>query len=509
MTVEKPVVLISLQRDLDTIGLKTLHMLLLRQGFESLLLYLPDLGAAEDARMLAVCDFVRSRSPLFVGIGLMSVEYARAAALTDHLKHVLPTVPVVWGGMHPTIAPEECLAHADYVCAGESETAVVALAEILRRGGDVSCVSSLCFLRDGVLIANPLAPLVEDVDALPVCDHLPVNAHVLHKNRVLPLDRTLLRKYARWSGAVYSIMGSRGCPYACSYCCNSTLVRIYGTRGIRRRSVDGIIAELERAVRDNEDIRLINFQDDCFLSCTEAYLEAFCDAYKRRVDRPFIVRSIPRFLTDKKLNLLKRAGLAWLTMGLQSGSDEINRDIFKRQATAADFLHDAALVHDAGIAAIYDVITDNPFESDAQRLMTIKTMMKTPKPHFVEVFSLTFYPGTELYERASRECPEALEDYHFKDNYQYRKTDLNHMMRLASYLGRRPMETLVALYQQFPKSSGFRLRLAFWRTMAVLFFEPVTYIRLIYMSEGASVGNMIRRVPMYARQLLDRYVKQL
>jgi len=502
------VVLISLQCDMDTIGLKSIHCCLSEKGFESVLLYLPDLDMDETGRMAAVSDFLRSRTPMFVGIGLMSLEYSRAAALTGHLKRTLPGVPVAWGGIHPTMTPETCLDHADYVFAGECERAVVALAETLKNGGNVIDVPNLRYRQNGLMIANPLAPLIEDIDGLPVCGHLPTNAYVLYQNRILPLNRRLFRKHARWNGTVYSIMGSRGCPYACSYCCNSTLTRLYRTRQVRRRSVDGIIAELERAVRDNPEIRVINFQDDCFLSCPEPYLRTFCDAYKRQVNMPFVVRSIPRFLTAEKLRMLKEAGLAWITMGLQSGSDEINRDVFNRQTTSADFLKAATLIHKNRIAAVYDVITDNPFESDAQRLQTVRRIMEIPRPYFLELFSLTFYPGTALYERARRECPGAMEDCLTKDYFKYRKTDVNAMMRMAAYVDSRIMEKLLKYYRYSPKGLKFRLWMILWKRMSAFFFEPVACARVIYLSEGARVLNTLRRLPAYFGQMLNRYTSQ-
>jgi len=115
----REVLLISLQEDLDVIGLKSLHYQLLKHGFSSHILFMPKFPGTAISN--TIYNFVDKLSPLFIGISLMSVEYERARWLTNNLKLHYPSLPIIWGGIHPTIAPETCMNYADFICIGEGE----------------------------------------------------------------------------------------------------------------------------------------------------------------------------------------------------------------------------------------------------------------------------------------------------------------------------------------------------------------------------------------------------
>ena len=72
--------------------------------------------------------------------------------------------------MHPTIRPEECLAHADVVCLGDAEETVVELIGRMNLGQDYSDVEGIWFKKDGEIVENKLRPLLENLDTLPLQD---------------------------------------------------------------------------------------------------------------------------------------------------------------------------------------------------------------------------------------------------------------------------------------------------------------------------------------------------
>jgi len=500
--------LISLQVDLDTIGLKQVHAVLQDRGFNSLLLYLPAFSPDDKGLTEQVARFVADRNPGFVGISLMSHEFSGAAALTGRLKQAFPCLPVIWGGIHPTIAPEMCLDHADYVCVGEGEHAVAALARAFREEKTVEHISNICYRRQGRIVRNPLAPVIADLDGLPAGEHLPGEAYIAHQGKVIPLDRQQLKRYGRWRGTVYSIMGSRGCPFACAYCCNDFFSRLYDAKKIRRRSVASLMSELSRAIAGHPQIEYINFQDDCFLACSDAYLEEFCVAYRRHVARPFVVRCIPAFVNAGRLKKLKKAGLAWMSLGLQSGSDRVLSDAYNRHSTAGHFLAAARLVHEAGIAAYYDVILDNPLENDEDRYKTIEVLMAAPRPYFLQLFALTLYPGSSLYERITADSPGLADAYLHKNFYHYRHTSMNKLIRISAYLPVSAVRRLISHGRSRPQSAGFRLTLITAGLLSTLVLEPLAYFRVIQVSQNGSVKRTLKQIPAFFRIGFSRYVKQ-
>ncbi|OQX61573.1 MAG: hypothetical protein B5M56_08680 [Desulfococcus sp. 4484_241] len=500
--------LISLQVDLDTIGLKQLHAVLMHRGFKSLLMYLPCFKPGDKSLPERIVHFIARHNPGFVGISLMSHEYFGAVALTRRIKQAFPDIPVIWGGVHPTIEPEMCLDNADYVCVGEGENAVTAIARAVRDGQGFEHIPNLCYRRHGRTVRNPVEPAINDLDRLPFCEHLPQAAYIAHKGKIVPLDRSCLKRYGRWRGTVYSIMGSRGCPFACAYCCNDFFSRLYGAKKIRRRSVANIISELVRAVNDHPQLRYINFQDDCFLACSDSYMDEFCRAYRREVGIPFVVRCIPSFTDAERLRKLKDAGLAWISLGLQSGSDEVLYDIYNRRSTSEQFLSAARLIHKFRVAAYYDVIVDNPLENDEDRYKTIEVLTAVPKPYFLQLFSLTIYPGTFLYKRIIPDFPEHTDAYLKKNYHHYQHNDINRLIRSSAYLPVPFTRLLVAYRRRRPESALFRLALGLASLLSGLVFEPIAYFRVFLMSQNGSVTKALKQLPVFLRIGLSRYSKQ-
>lgn len=500
------ILLISLQQDLDVMGLRSLHSQILDHGFVSHILFIPRFS--KSAVSDALVRFVDTLSPLFVGISLMSNEYERAKQMTLILKSRWAYMPVLWGGSHPTIAPETCLDYADFVCIGEGETFILDFANAIACGTDVESIGSLYFRKDREAIKNPLHPLITDLSSLPSCDLIPRNSYVLHKGGVTALNSTLLRKYDRYSGVAYSILSSRGCPFSCTYCCNNAFAKLHGSRQIRYRDSYEIIAELKKAIIQYPFIECINFQDDCFLSRNNEDMERFCHIYEKEIDLPFIARSIPVFVNERKMEMLKSAGLAWISLGLQSGSDRVCKEIYKRQSFKCQFLEAAKTVKKQNLAAIYDVILDNPFETDEDRLETVLTLMETPKPYYTQFFSLTFYPGTELRVRAIDSGFIKGHEYQTQDYHIYAHTSINNLVRLATFIPYRWMRFLVALYRQNPNSIWIKLNIVLARIFAITITEPLTYLRVIKLSQRNKLGPTIRVIPFYIQEGLSRFLKQ-
>jgi len=503
------ILLISIQNNLEVIGLKYLHYFLLGNSCDSTLLFLPQYDRNRESSHKNIAAFVRDTAPGLIGVSLMSTEFNNAAHLTRYLKTSFPDIPVVWGGIHPTIEPEESLEFADYVCVGEGEWTMLAMARALESGADLKGINNLCYMDGGVVRNNPLFPLIDNLDDIYPYEHVPGNSFLQDGDSIVTVDKKVFRKYDRYSGTNYNIMSSRGCPFSCTYCCNNFFSKLYGPRKVRRRSIENIIYELERAVVDNPEIAQINFQDDCFLACNDDYLQKFASAYREKIGKPFIVRGIPVFITRAKLETLKTAGISWISLGLQSGSDRTNREIYKRRSTGRDFTAAAKLIREFNIAAMYDVILDNPFENEEDRLHTIRTLMDTPKPFFTQFFSLTFYLGTELYSMLKKADPDVKDDYKEKEYGIYGKTVLNDMTRLAAFLPELPMEKLVHLYETAPGSLSFRARLFALKLYSMLVCEPLTYFRLIKLSQHGSYIKTLRALPGYFREGGRRYMMQL
>jgi radical SAM superfamily enzyme YgiQ (UPF0313 family) len=394
------------------------------------------------------------------------------------------------------------------VCIGEGESLIVDFADAVAHGSSPEALGSLVFRRADQVIRNPLYPLIPDLSVIPACEHIPRDSYVLHKGTIAPLNTRTFRKFARYSGTSYSIMSSRGCPFSCTYCCNNALVKITGQRGIRFRESSSIMDELRVAITQYPFIEYINFQDDCFLARPAEELERFCHLYSREIKRPFIARSIPIYITERKITSMKSAGLAWISLGLQSGSDRVCYEVYKRRSGKQAFLKAAMAIKSQSLAAFYDVILDNPFETDDDRLATVSTLMETPKPFYTQFFSLSLYPGTELRQRAIEEGLIRGDEYQTKDYLLYNRTSINVLVRLATFIPSSWMKFLLGLYRRGPTSLWFKSNVAVARLFAIAIAEPLTYLRVIWLSQRKRLGPTIHVLPYYMKEGLSRFLKQ-
>ncbi len=502
----KKILFISVQENLSVIGLKSIHYFLLKNGYRSHLLYLPRFNPENLHALKRIGEFVARVNPRFIGVSLMSPEFNNARVISEYLKKRFPAVPIIWGGTHPTITPESCFPFADYVCIGEGERTALDLANAFAGGQDIKKIRNLCYKEGGTIRKNPLYPLIDNLDELPYFEHVPVSGFLQKPGgEIRRIDERVFRKESKWQGKMYELMTSRGCVFSCSFCCNNLFSKLYANnRKVRKRSVKSIISELESTLKNNPGIAIVHFQDDTFLSRSEEYLAEFSAAYKNKIRKPFIIHTIPIYINRNKLRLLKNAGLAWINMGLQSGSDRVCRDIYKRKSLKKHFLKGSELIKEFKIASKHDVILDNPFESEKDTLDTVEALIEARKPFLVDFYSLTFYPGTELYEKASAECPERIEDCRIKSYRQYSCNTINTLARFAVCLPETPMRAILRIYKANPRNFLFKIIFFISGFLYKIYYQPATFLKILKMAHENSYVKAAQNFSMYYKEWTNR-----
>ena len=201
-------------------------------------------------------------------------------------------------------------------------------------------------------------------------------------------------------------MTARGCPYSCTYCCNNLFKRIYKNKGriLRYRSNENVISELENVLSKYPFIDLIQFFDDDFISGRLKNLTEFTEMYKYRIGLPFKINTTPTSINNSNIDSLIDAGLVAMEIGLQSASEYTNNSLYKRKFEPEKFFETAKLLSGKQIRRVYyDLILDNPYESVNDLSTTFRYIAKLPMPFMLNLFSLTFYPGTFMYDNAVRD----------------------------------------------------------------------------------------------------------
>ncbi|UCE28275.1 MAG: B12-binding domain-containing radical SAM protein [Candidatus Coatesbacteria bacterium] len=396
------VLLIGLEPYFAAIGIRYLSSYLRKEGHDPYIVISPKPRPTfkrpfleTESEKNALVTFARELDVRVIGISLMTHHFARASALTRAFKGKLP-VPVIWGGVHPTSVPAECAAEADFVCIGEGEIALAEFVSNLESGRDVLKTPGFAYMDNGKVVRNELPFIIGNLDDVPIIELDPDRMFFLEGGRVVPLTAELYRKYSTYDGTWYRLTTCRGCPYKCTYCA-------VPVQKIRRRSVTNVMEEITLVKELYPFTEVLNIQDDSFILGDDEWLRDFSERLRSEFGLEFMCRVVPRYVTEGRVKTLYEGGLRYVSMGLESGSDRINREVYGRPETAAGFLKADRIFGDYDVYKAYDVIVDNPYETEAETLETVRTLAMAGKPFILGVYSLTPYPGTPFYDRVKRD----------------------------------------------------------------------------------------------------------
>ncbi len=324
-------------------------------------------------------------NPDIIGFSVFTGNYRWCLNIAKKIKSI-SNIPIVFGGIHATAVPEKVLANecVDFVVVGEGENAMLELVDNIQeyaRHKELINTPNICFKDDGKYHQNNPGPYIKDLDSLPFPDK------PLFFDKVPILEEN------------YLILTSRGCPYKCTYCSNDVYQNLYsGEKGhVRRRSPDNVIEELTYYSKRGNTKR-INLNDDVF-TLSKPWLEEFIEKYKSKIGLPFYCQTHP-FLVDKEIvSLLKEGGCRLITLGIQSGSERIRKEVFNRLGSNERLLEAIHDIQEAGIKISLDNIFGAPSESEDDLNHSLDFYDKA-KADRVQTFWLTYYPKTRIIEHA-------------------------------------------------------------------------------------------------------------
>jgi radical SAM superfamily enzyme YgiQ (UPF0313 family) len=423
--------------EMGTLGLLNVVTYLEQNGYPATHVYLVKMQEETDEELDSILSFVQQEEPDLIGFSLMTFNFRRTRRITVEIKKRFPHIPIVWGGIHPTFEPEESIQYADYVCIGEGEETLLELVQALDRGSPTHSIRNLWSKQDGRVIRNDVRALIRDLDDYPFPRTCWERTYCLDESQIKPFSHDLYRRYVSYSGTMYDIMVSRGCPYSCSYCCNALLRGLYRDKGkyVRYRSIGNVMEELQYARKEFPYINMINIQDDGFASAREEYLKEFSEVYKEDVGLPIRLRIIPTMFSEKKARYLSDANTLVAVLGIQS-SDRINKEIFHRQVSSEKLIAVTKLLKKYNIVGQYDLITQNPYETEQDMVEICETLAQIPKPYQLIMFPLAMFPNTPLRAKAIQDgIPVNEEDGYATTygNYPIRFPYLHQLQQVCPY----------------------------------------------------------------------------
>jgi len=380
-------------------GIRTVSSMLKKNNYDVNLIFMTlsedysrNYTNSELAQLAKLCQ-----NSSFIGVNSYASTDKRAQKIINFLKSKFPDIPIIYGGVHPTISPEKAISVCDIICVGEAEQAIVDFAKAIEKNKSYDKIKNLWIRKKDKIIKNPVRDLVDDLDKLPFPDYDIENHYILDKGR--------LRKFTEYDlgGQIFFLTG-RGCPYGCDYCSNSLFNELYKGKCrhiVRWHSPEYIINGILYLNKKFTSLKYFDIRDDTFSLRPLKDIEEFCRLYKEKVNMRFKCLGDPKTITDEKIRLLIDAGCTDIIIGIQ-GSERTNKEIYHRAQTDEGAVKASKILakYKDKIAVMYDVITCNPYETSDDVVNLIKLLQKLEKPYFLSVNNLVFFPGTKLYTKA-------------------------------------------------------------------------------------------------------------
>ncbi len=289
-------------------------------------------------------------------------------------------LPTILGGSHATVAPEESINIRGIVgiCIGEGEQAMIEFAEALEKKQDYSKIKNLWIKKDNKIIKNPLRPLIQDLDKLPFPDRELFDGLINTKDEL-------------------EFMGSRGCPFQCSYCINKALRQTYKGCGkyVRFRTVDNLIEEIKEALKKYKTAKIL-FHDDTFTLDKER-LKEFCEKYTKEIGMPYAANGRIETMDEEMVKMLKDSGCVEIKIGVEVGNEELRNKILQRNMSNEQIINVFKLCKKYGLEASSFNMIGLPYETEQNIKETIALNRKI-QPLRMGLSIFRPYPGTELYE---------------------------------------------------------------------------------------------------------------
>ncbi len=350
-----------------------------------------------------------------IGITCLSHAMIQAEAVTAHLREHFDQ-PILWGGTGPTVEPDRSIQHADLVCVGEGEDVFVEIAERLDKKQNLEGITGTWYRQpDGVIQKNPKRTVADlEVIGMPAWEA----EHFAYING--PRFDRVFEPDAHNVDKSYQMMTQRGCPFSCSFCVESFYQNEFGKKdSLRRMSPQKAIRELLHA-KNVLGYKTVTFMDDVF-TVNPRWLEEFLALYKQQIDLPFFCYTYPTTHNVSMLAMLKDAGCHAITMGVQSGSYRILKEVYDRPTKIGRVTRAAQEIVESGIpAATFDLIPQTEFDKEEDLQQTLDLLLEIPKEMDSTFYNImAYFPNYPIQEKFQDQKLLASSDRLTEDTYLY------------------------------------------------------------------------------------------
>jgi radical SAM superfamily enzyme YgiQ (UPF0313 family) len=322
-------------------------------------------------------------SPDLIAVSTMTTNYDFAL---EQIRKIKAKCPVIFGGAHPTISPSEVIVekNVDMICIGEGEGAMLELCAAIEKDVEYTNIKNLWVKsKAGKIHKNSLRPFI-DLNSLPLPDWTMFDQRHLYR----PFEGKV------YKGSFY--MSSRGCPCGCTYCVNRTLQVILKDCGrYFRCQKPEVVADHLAQLKEKYGATWFKISDDTFLLRTQDDLKELRDRLKPlKIQFGCSVR--PDTITEEKVKLAKEMGCVAMSIGIETGNEEIRRKVLNRQMSDQQIEKAFKIINELGIRISTFNLLGLPGETRANVFETIEFNRKL-NVKSANVYIVYPFPGSHIF----------------------------------------------------------------------------------------------------------------
>lgn len=369
--------------------------------FDLIPLIVPSGADRETFYRTAILREIRNVQPEAVGQNcFLSTHFSFVRLVAKMVKEYDATLPFIIGGIHPTLFAEDIIANCpeiDFIIRGEGELQTAALVTALAKNERHSWekIPSIAYHNDaGGVTLTPRVSYVEPLDALPppAWDLVLIDQYTTDHTHWYNPKNLAIRMSA-------PILTSRSCPFDCSFCSAHAMMG----RGLRMHSPERVVDEIE-SLYTRYGINYFGFVDDN-LTLNKKHIMTICNLIvKRRINIQF--ESFNGYnvasMDEDIVAAMCEAGCVYVIMPIEHGSDMMRNQIIGKKLP-----RDKIYVL-ANLYKKYHLLTRGIFimgfpEETAETLDETYQMMLELDLDLYNVFTLIPFPGTRIFDQASRD----------------------------------------------------------------------------------------------------------
>lgn len=274
----------------------------LKRDFPWVEIILKPILILRDSEKYSPENYARSIQELdadLIAFSLMSPHWHPIVPYLEVLKTEIPQLPILIGGYQAMLSQQQTIENpnVDYICVGDGEYAIANIAQHLTGKKDGPADGMWEKLNDGSVYETD-AHQIGELASLPFPDYdiFAINGSFTEVNTSI---------FGPKGKLVLPVMTGRGCPYKCTYCCNTPILEGWKTKKtfLRKYDPEDMVNELIR-LRDDYNIEYFEFWDELFLSNLK-FVKAFFELYKEKIRLTFNIVGMPLETAENMRQTLK------------------------------------------------------------------------------------------------------------------------------------------------------------------------------------------------------------